>query len=111
MNTVLRNIASNAIKFTNPNGKVLISASKMDHSVVIEISDNGIGMDQNQLTNLFKLDKTSSTKGTKNETGTGIGLIVCKEFIELNGGQLKVNSSKGLGSKFTIIFPQNIEKA
>ncbi len=110
MNTVLRNIASNAVKFTNPNGKVLISASKMDHSVVIEISDNGIGMDQNQLTNLFKLDKTSSTKGTKNETGTGIGLIVCKEFIELNGGQLKVNSSRGLGSKFTIIFPQNIEK-
>jgi signal transduction histidine kinase len=104
--TVLRNLLSNAIKYTAPEGNVTISALDSDHRVEISVSDNGVGMTPEVLENLFRLDKTSTTRGTANEKGTGLGLILCKEFVEKNGGNLQVESERGVGSTFRFTLPK-----
>lgn len=105
MNTILRNLLSNAIKFSNTNGFIDISVSQNDAFATISITDFGVGIQQEDLQKLFKIDHTVSKVGTANETGTGLGLILCKEFIELNGGTIKVESIVDKESTFCITVP------
>ncbi|UII32485.1 hybrid sensor histidine kinase/response regulator [Fulvivirga ulvae] len=105
---VLRNLISNALKFTNEGGKVTVSTKSVDKSKVeISVADTGIGMGIEKLTNLFSVGSAQSTSGTAGEKGTGLGLILCKEFIEKNGGKIEVASLKGMGTTFTITLSQN----
>lgn len=103
--TVIRNFVSNSIKFTNPNGKVEVISGMKGKSLLITIKDNGVGMNEEQSKNLFRIDKSSSTTGTKGEQGTGLGLIICKEFVDKHNGKITVESVKGEGTKFTISLP------
>lgn len=95
--TVVRNLISNAVKFTDK-GKIKLSVFQNANKVVIEVSDSGTGMEEHVLKNLFQLGKVNSTKGTRNETGTGMGLILCKDMAERQGGSLEVNSAAGKGT-------------
>lgn len=97
---VLRNLINNAVKFSHIDGKVMVSADEKGDMVEVAVTDNGVGMDREELDKLFKLDQSFTTKGTANETGTGLGLILCKEFIEKNGGKIWVSSTKEKGSTF-----------
>lgn len=103
--TILRNIISNSIKYTNINGAINITAKKQNDQICIDVQDNGIGIELKLLDKLFKIDKKFSLKGTAGETGTGLGLIICKEFTEMNRGTLEVKSEAGLGTTFTLSFP------
>ncbi|MEI7492647.1 MAG: ATP-binding protein [Bacteroidota bacterium] len=103
---VLRNLISNAIKFTQPGGEIhIIMINKVDWAEVI-VQDNGLGMSPQVFEGLFKLDKTQSMAGTAGEKGTGLGLHLCKEFVELNKGTIKVESQKGFGSVFNFTIPK-----
>jgi signal transduction histidine kinase/ligand-binding sensor domain-containing protein len=103
--TVLRNLISNAIKFTSKNGEVNINASCVDKNVEISVSDNGIGMTKDIVAKLFRLDANLSTRGTENEKGTGLGLFLCKEFTYKHNGKILVESEPGKGSVFRLILP------
>ncbi|RJP61512.1 MAG: hypothetical protein C4539_19815 [Ignavibacteriales bacterium] len=110
INLVLRNIISNAIKFSNQGGRVKIMSGTSDGFVEISISDTGVGIPELQLNRLFT-NEVVSTNGTDNESGTGLGLILCKEMIEKSGGHIWVNSQVGKGSTFTfsqLINPKQI---
>ncbi|MEI6694765.1 MAG: hybrid sensor histidine kinase/response regulator [Bacteroidota bacterium] len=101
LQTILRNLVSNAVKFTSKNGSIIISVlPQNDGSMVISIKDTGIGMSQHIMDNLFRIDVNTSRKGTDGETSTGLGLIICKDFIEKHGGKLWVESEVGKGSSF-----------
>ncbi|HYG37503.1 MAG TPA: two-component regulator propeller domain-containing protein [Cytophagales bacterium] len=106
VDTVFRNILSNSIKFTPPFGEVVVESAETESGVNIIIRDSGIGMTEVQLENLFKIEKQNFSKGTEGEDGTGLGLIISKEFIELNKGTLSVSSKSGKGSSFTIQLPK-----
>ncbi len=101
----INNILSNAIKFTPDKGLVSISATGGKDEVMLTIKDSGIGMAQEVIDNLFQSKKIDSTKGTKNEKGTGLGLILVKDFIEKNNGKLKIKSEPGRGTEFQISLP------
>jgi signal transduction histidine kinase/ligand-binding sensor domain-containing protein len=103
--TILRNIVSNAIKFTPDNGIIMISSILARPFVEITVSDSGIGIAEEKLKLLFKQDTNFSTQGTAKETGTGLGLILCKEFVEKHRGTIRVESSVGKGSKFIFTLP------
>ena len=103
--TILRNLMSNAIKFTRPGGEVNISSTEDNAMVQICVWDNGIGISAARLGMLFRIDEKLSTKGTANETGTGLGLLLCKEMIERQGGHLWVESETGQGSRFYFTLP------
>ncbi len=105
LNTVVRNLVSNAIKYTEEGGKVTFSASWKKDQVSIVIEDTGIGMTQETIENLFHPEKAQSTPGTAGEKGTGLGVIVSKEFVERNNGRLEVSSVPGKGTIFTIHLP------
>ncbi len=106
LSTVLRNLIFNAIKFTNRGGKIEISCSLYDDKKAkVSIIDNGIGMPEGKLSKLFRIDESISTKGTENEKGTGLGLVLCKEFVERNGGKIWVESEVGKGSSFHFTIP------
>ncbi|MBI5324276.1 MAG: HAMP domain-containing histidine kinase [Ignavibacteriae bacterium] len=106
LNTVIRNLISNAIKFTNHNGEILISSENIDNDMIkISVKDNGIGMDAVILGNLFRVDVKVSQRGTDNEPSTGIGLLLCKEFVYKNGGEIWVESTEGKGSTFHFTVP------
>ena len=108
LQTILRNLLSNAIKFTPRGGKINFAAKISDNNnVEISISDNGIGMSQFLLDNLFRLDVQTSRKGTDGEPGSGIGILLCKEFVEKNNGKLSVKSEEGNGSTFYFTLPRN----
>lgn len=103
--TILRNLVSNAIKFSNPKSNISISA-RMDNSFgYISITDHGVGMSEENVKNLFAIDKNNSTLGTNNEKGTGLGLVLCKEFATLNKGDIFVVSEPNKGSTFTLKLP------
>ena len=106
--TILRNLISNAIKFTYKNGKVEVRAMVDDRNVEISVSDSGIGMTKETMAKLFRLDANLSTRGTEDEKGTGLGLFLCKEFVEKHGGKIQVESESGKGSIFKFILPLNI---
>jgi PAS domain S-box-containing protein len=100
LQTIFRNLISNAIKFTFQGGKVSVWVTEEKLKYKILISDSGIGIHPSQISKIFKIDETTSTAGTDNETGTGLGLILCKEFVEKNGGEISVESKVGVGSIF-----------
>ena len=105
--TVLYNLISNAIKFTNQKGQVSVKSEKIDDHIEISVSDNGVGIPRENLEKLFKLDSNITTKGTSNEKGTGLGLLLCKEMIEKHNGSISVESEEGKGTTFRVIFPSN----
>ncbi len=103
--TIFRNLISNAIKFTNDGGKVKIIASAKGSFAEIAVIDNGVGISKENLNDLFKIDEQFRRDGTANEKGTGLGLILCREFIEKNNGTINVESEEGKGSRFLITIP------
>lgn len=105
--TVLRNLIGNSIKFTNKSGIISINLSENDKFDIIAVIDNGIGISPDKLDKLFILNETILEKGTNGEIGTGLGLILCKEFIERNGGTISVESSSNIGTKFIFTLPKN----
>lgn len=110
LNTVLRNLISNAIKFTKKGGKIVIGTRlKLDDGFAeVYIRDNGIGMSASLIDKLFKIDQEVSRPGTDNETSTGLGLLLCKDFIEKHEGKIWAESIVGMGSTFHIVLPNHI---
>jgi len=107
LKTVLRNLISNAIKFTDVGGHIrVLAVLKQDH-VEITISDDGIGMNAEKRNGLFNLTSNRTTVGTANEKGSGLGLVLCKEFVEKNDGKIWVESEEGKGSHFKFTLPLN----
>ena len=102
---IVRNLISNAIKYSNRNGAINIFAEKDGGEVTITVSDNGVGIAQDRKEKLFDLSYTSSTRGTANEVGTGLGLILCKEFVEKHKGRIWVESNLEKGSEFNFTLP------
>ena len=102
---ILRNLVSNAIKFTNPNGEVEISAFHTGSETIIKITDNGIGMKQETINKLFSFPPVNSSIGTANETGTGLGLMLCKDFIDKHGGKIWVESALDNGTIVSFSIP------
>jgi PAS domain S-box-containing protein len=107
INLVVRNLLSNAIKFTNRNGQIRVSARDEGGNILVEVADNGIGMEKSTIDKLFKMGAFRSTFGTEREKGTGIGLLLCKDFIERNGGEIHVESAPGEGSRFVFTLIKN----
>ncbi|WP_346861212.1 PAS domain-containing sensor histidine kinase [uncultured Draconibacterium sp.] len=105
INTIIRNLVSNAIKFTRDGGAIIISAKKLKNEILISVIDTGEGIPPTSLHKLFSLVENISTHGTQNEKGTGLGLILCKEFIEKNNGKIWVESTQNVGSKFHFTVP------
>jgi len=103
--TILRNLISNAIKFTNQGGTIRISAVKDGSNILITVSDNGIGIKPKDIGKLFDFSQLLTTAGTANEKGTGLGLMLCKEFVTKHGGKIWVESKKGKGSDFKFTLP------
>lgn len=106
INSVLRNLITNAIKFSFPGGvvNIILNADKKDF--IISVKDNGVGIKAEDVNKLFRIDESITTKGTLNETGTGLGLILCKEFVEKNNGKIWLQSEPGKGSVFTFTLPK-----
>ncbi len=98
--TVILNLINNAIKFTHEGGLIILSTEKKGSKIIVSIKDHGVGMTQEQIDQLFKIDQGYSTLGTNNEKGTGLGLILCQEFIQKNDGQIWVESAEKVGSTF-----------
>jgi len=105
LNTILRNLISNAIKYTKSEGKIQIFARDDGKFAQFTIKDNGVGMSQENVSKLFKITEKISLPGTENEKGTGLGLLLCKEFVERHGGKIWVESELGKGSKFMFTIP------
>ncbi len=103
--TTLRNLISNAIKFTKRGGSINITSKHEGDKIIFSVRDNGIGINSENQKKLFLLDSDFKINGTDNETGTGLGLILCKEFINKNGGEISVQSEEGKGSIFTFTLP------
>ncbi len=112
INTVIRNLISNAIKFTSPGGTITLKVEKVNDDVKIYVIDTGVGMTKEMTSKLFKMGEDISSSGTMGERGTGLGLLLCKEFVDLNKGQIGVESKLGIGSAFwfTISAGTEIEK-
>ena len=104
--TVLRNLISNAVKFTPKKGKITIGSKLIDEKTVqVWIADTGIGISKENILKLFSIEQVFTTIGTEKETGTGLGLILCKEFIEKNRGEIKLESESGKGTTFFVELP------
>ena len=103
--TVIRNLISNAIKYTRENGSIIVSASEKEEGIEVAIADTGIGIKPENKEKLFRIDINYSTRGTADEGGTGLGLILCREFINKNGGRIWVESEPGKGSTFKFTLP------
>ena len=104
--TILRNLITNAIKFTHKGGEIKIYDLSSKDFVKIHIKDSGIGIEEENISKLFKLDQKYRMNGTENEMGTGLGLIICKELVEINGGSIWVESEKEKGSSFIFTLPK-----
>ena len=108
LQTIMRNLVSNAVKFTRNGGKIILSARAGKHDgIKIAVKDSGIGMNRIIINNLFQLDVQTSREGTDGEPSTGLGLLLCKEFIEKHGGKIKIKSQEGKGSVFSFTLPSN----
>ena len=105
LKTVLRNLVSNAIKFTPHGGTVTIGSQYIDSKIRISVSDNGVGIDPRNIKRLFDISQIFTTKGTEDEEGTGLGLLICKKFAEKHGWEIQVNSHLGKGSTFHFTIP------
>ena len=103
--TIMRNLITNAVKFTNIGGKVSISAVQHKGKTIISVQDNGVGIKKKDLNKLFSIDKHFITIGTSNEKGTGLGLLLCEEFVKKHNGKIWIESKFGKGSKFIFSIP------
>lgn len=108
LHTVFRNLLTNAIKYTHKQGQIELTAIKNENMAEITVKDNGVGINDEIKNDLFKIDVETTTKGTANESGTGLGLILCKEFVERHNGKIWVESKINEGSKFTFTIPVNL---
>ncbi len=106
LSTILRNLISNALKFTHPGGKIVISAEEKPIEWLVSVRDNGVGIKPKNIEKLFRIDQNTSTFGTQNESGTGLGLILCKDFVEKHGGKIWVESKEGKGCNFSFTIPK-----
>jgi PAS domain S-box-containing protein len=106
IDTIVRNFVSNSIKFTKPGGKITIKGIINGDNAEVSVTDTGIGISPEEQKNLFRIDEQTRRDGTANEKGTGLGLILCKEFIEKNNGVLWVESEEGKGSRFSFTVPR-----
>jgi signal transduction histidine kinase len=104
--TVLRNLLDNAVKFTPPGGRVTIGAHAAGGTVEIAVADTGVGIPEHRLSELFDIAAQRSTIGTGGESGTGLGLILCRELMARSGGRIRAESGLGQGSRFTVTLPQ-----
>lgn len=105
LKTILRNLLSNSIKFTNAGGKINLEVNSANGMVIYSVSDNGIGIGDDDIDKLFRIDVNPKTIGRSKEKGTGLGLILCKEFVEMNAGKIWVESEFGKGSTFKFSLP------
>ncbi len=108
LSIVLRNLLSNAIKYSYRGGRVMVSAFQKEDKIVISVADNGTGIPAGNLDRLFDFSENLSTRGTSGETGSGLGLVLCSEFTELNNGRIWAESKEGQGSTFYLEFPDNV---
>ncbi len=106
LRTVIRNLVTNAVKFTPPGGTVRVASKDVGDFIQIEISDTGVGIEREDLEKLFKIEVKHSTAGTEDEKGSGLGLILCREFVVRNGGEIHVESEVGNGSRFYFTLPK-----
>jgi signal transduction histidine kinase len=107
ISAVLRNLLSNAVKFTRMDGKVIVKSERSDNGAIeVSVSDNGVGILKNDVKRLFKIEEKVSTQGTDGELSTGLGLLLCKEFVEKNGGKIWAESEEGVGSTFYFTLPE-----
>lgn len=106
ISTILINLISNAVKFTREGGEIVISAGELNDELVVSVADNGIGIRKESIEKLFRIEESYSTAGTNKELGTGLGLILCKEFVDKHGGRIWVESKIGKGSKFSFTIPK-----
>jgi len=104
--TILRNLITNAIKFTPQNGTITIEAIENLHEVWITIRDNGVGINEEDVQKLFRIDTQFRGEGTNGEQGSGLGLVLCKELVEKNDGRIWVESEPERGSSFTFALPK-----
>ena len=102
---ILTNLVGNAVKFTHPGGKIKISSKKEGDFIVTSVQDTGIGMSKEKLDSLFQNGQHISTSGTAKEKGSSLGLLICKEFVEKNGGEIRAKSEPGQGSTFEFFLP------
>jgi two-component system, sensor histidine kinase and response regulator len=107
ISTILRNLISNAIKFSFEGGEIQISATENEDGSTIKVTDSGVGIPKKAIEKLFRLDENHSTPGTQKEQGTGLGLILCHEFVEKHGGKIWVESESGRGTTFFFTIPFN----
>lgn len=105
ISTILRNLISNAIKFTHPNGKISISVQSDVNNITVKVIDNGVGIPKEAIDKLFHIENKYTSPGTKDEKGTGLGLILCKEFVEKHNGKIWVESRENEGSAFWFTIP------
>jgi signal transduction histidine kinase len=105
LKAIMRNLISNAIKFTRQGGYVKVTSERQNGNVVVSIADNGVGIKPERLERLFDISKIQSTAGTSNEKGSGLGLVLCREFVEKHGGEIEVISEYGKGSEFLFTLP------
>lgn len=105
LHAIIRNILSNAVKFTPKGGIISIQSKKDSKNTILSITDSGIGMNAKMIENIFKLDVKTNRKGTENELSSGLGLILCKEFVEKHGGKIWVESEENKGTTFYCSFP------
>lgn len=106
VDTIIRNLISNALKFTHSRGSIAVTATADEHYVIVAVTDTGIGIPAGDIPKLFRIDVKYKQPGTDREPGTGLGLILCKEFVEKHGGKIWVESEEGKGSTFYASFPK-----
>ena len=104
--TILRNLITNAIKFSNVDDRITIEAEDSGERITIHVTDTGIGINDKIIGKLFKVDESVKSTGTAKETGTGLGLILCKEFVAHHKGEIRVESKEGVGSRFSFTLPK-----
>jgi len=107
--TVIRNLITNAIKFTHENGSIKISGLIDADKIIVSITDSGVGISEENIAKIFKVGEHHTTQGTNNEAGTGLGLVICREFVEKNGGKIWVTSDIGKGTTFSFTIPHSTE--
>lgn len=110
ISTVLRNLTSNAIKYSSKDGKIKISSAPGNGELIVTVEDNGVGISKERLDKIFYIIENDPTRGTQNEKGTGLGLILCKDFVDKNIGRIWVESTPGIGTSFSFTIPLRSEK-
>lgn len=108
LETIFRNLISNALKFSNEGGKIFVSLKEDENHISISVKDTGIGMGKDIIDNLFKLDKKTTRKGTQGELSTGLGLLLCKEFVNKHSGSISIKSEEGKGSEFIVLLNKDL---